>query len=206
MLMDLSRVKEAYPQLLSLLVCKGYAASTIEKYRWVINRFLSEANSPDICSFEDYFVYLGERLSPASMPEIKTYLGTLKFYAETGVFYRETGCRTGFMRQSSYNQLTPYFKDLVDNSLQELSGSYEEGIIKSVKSAGSVFCLYFQRHGHRTFSSVDRQQTVLEYFHDGKSHLRNNAHRYQVALFLSANADRDPSCGTVLSFFPLVPD
>ena len=145
--MDLSRVKEVYPQLLSLLGSKGYAASTIGKYQWVINRFLNEAQSPDINSFEDYFAYLGERLSPASMPEMKTYLGTLKLYVETGVFYRDTACRTGFMRQCSYDQLNPYFRGLVDNSLREMSGSYEEGTVKSVKSAGSVFCLHFQQHG-----------------------------------------------------------
>lgn len=204
--MDLSRVKEVYPQLLSLLGSKGYSASTIGKYQWVINRFLNEAQSPDIHSFEDYFAYLGERLSPASMPEMKTYLGTLKLYAETGVFYRDTASRTGFMRQCCYNQLNSYFKGLVDNSLREMSGSYGEGTVKSVKSAGSVFCLHFQQHGHTTFSSVKRQQPVLEYFHDGKSALRNSAHRYQVRLFLSANADSDPACATVLSFLPLVPD
>ena len=196
------------PQFLALLSERGYAESTIEKYRWVINRLLSEAHSSKFNSFEDYYAHLEGKLSARSMPEVKTYLGALKHFVETGVLHRDYAYRSGFMEQSSYNQLNPYYRGLVDNSLIECraSGGYEPGTIKSVKSAGSVFCLYFQQHGHSTFESVNKQHTVLEYFHDGKKALRNNAQRYQVSLFLSSNADSDPWCAKVLSYLPLVPD
>ena len=197
-----------YPQFLALLSEKGYAESTIEKYRWVINRLLSEAHSSKFNSLEDYYAHLEGKLSVRSMPEVKTYLGALKHFFETGVFHRDLGYRSGFMDQSSYSRLNSYYKRLVDNSIMECraSGRYESGTVKSVKSAGSVFCLYFQQHGHGTFESVDKQHIVLEYFHDGKKALRNSAQRYQVSIFLSANADSDPWCATVLSFLPLVPD
>ena len=208
MLMDLSRVKEMYPQFLALLSGRGYAESTIEKYRWVINRLLSEAHSSRFNSFEDYYEHLKGKLSARSMPEVKTYLGALKHFVETGEFHRDYSYRSGFLDQSSYSQLNPYYRGLVDNSLVECraSGGYESGTIKSVKSAASVFCLYFQQHGHCTFESVGKQHVVLEYFHDGKKSLRNSAQRYQVSLFLSANADSDPWCATVLSYLPPVPD
>lgn len=197
-----------YPQFLAMLIKRGYAESTIEKYRWVINRLLSEAHSSEFNSFEDYYAHLERMLSSRSMPEVKTYLGALKHFVETGVFHRDFAYRSGFMGQSSYSQLNPYYKGLVDGSLMEckVSGRYESGTIKSVKSAGSVFCLYFQQHGHSTFESVDKQHIVLEYFHDGKKALRNSAQRYQVCLFLSSNADSDPWCAKVLSYLPPVPD
>ena len=201
-------MKEAYPRFLSLLREKGYVESTIEKYRWVINRLLAEAQSPDILSFEDYYAILKENLSSKSMPEIRTYLGTFKHYVETGTFYRDTANRTGFMRQSSYTHLNPYYKALVDNSVTVYtrSGRYGTSTIQGIWSAGSVFCLYFQQLGHDDFSSVCRQHIVLGYFHDGKTSLRCSAHRYQVSLFLSASADNDASCATVLSYLPSVPD
>ena len=197
-----------YPQFLALLSERGYAESTIEKYRWVINRLLSEAHSSKFNSLEDYYSHLEGKLSVRSMPEVKTYLGALKHFVETGVFHRDSTYRSGFMDQSSYSRLNSYYKRLVDNSIMECraSGRYESGTVKSVKSASSVFCLYFQQHGHSTFESVNRQHIVLEYFHDGKKALRNSAQRHQVSLFLSANADSDPWCATVLSFLPLVPD
>ena len=71
--MDLSKVKELYPTLLSLMEKEGYKKSTIEKYQWVINRMLTEAADPRIDSFESYYSYLEQRLSPVSMKEIKTY-------------------------------------------------------------------------------------------------------------------------------------
>ena len=197
-----------YPQFLALLSERGYAESTIEKYRWVINRLLSEAHSSEFNSFEDYYAHLERILSPRSMPEVKTYLGALKHFVETGVFHRDSAYRSGFLNQSSYSRLNSYYKGLVDNSIMEckVSGRYESGTVKSVKSAGSVFCLYFQQHGHGTFESVDKQHLVLEYFHDGRKALRNSAQRYQVSLFLSANAESDPWCAKVLSHLPFVPD
>lgn len=206
MLMDLTTFKEAYPKFL-LLKDKGYKETTIEKYQWIINRFLSEAKAPDIRSFEDYFTMLKGRLSPKSLPEVKTYIGALKHYVEQGVFHHDHSYRSGFMAKSSYTQLNNYYRALVDNFLQicETRKRYTCSTVRCIKSTGSVFCLYFQQHGCKSFSSVKSQQPILEYFHDGEKSLRNRAHRYYVSVFLSICGESDSSCKRILSFLPCVP-
>lgn len=206
--MDLTKLKEAYPKFLLLLKDRGYKATTIEKYQWVINRLLSEAQVSDIRSFEDYFFLLKGRLSAKSLPEVKTYLGALKHYVESGVFHRDHSYRSGFMEESSYTQLNEYYRILVDHFLQmcETRKRYACSTVRSIKSAGSVFCLYFQQHGCKSFDSIKSQKPILEYFHDGEKPLRSSAHRYYVFAFLSICGELDSSCKCILSFLPNVPE
>lgn len=206
--MDLTKLKEAYPKFLLLLKDRGYKATTIEKYQWVINRLLSEAQVSDIRSFEDYFFLLKGRLSAKSLPEVKTYLGALKHYVESGVFHRDHSYRSGFMEESSYTQLNEYYRILVDHFLQmcETRKRYACSTVRSIKSAGSVFCLYFQQHGCKSFGSIKSQKPILEYFHDGEKPLRSSAHRYYVFAFLSICGELDSSCKCILYFLPCVPE
>lgn len=204
--MNLTKFRDVYPAFLALLGEKGYTPSTIDKYRWIINRFLREACADDICSFEDYFIYLSGIMSQSSLPEIKTYLGALKIFVEDGVFYRDMANRTNFLRPCSYSNVNEYYKGLIDNCLASAATKYEDNTIRSIKTAASVFCLYFQEHGHKTFDTVCSIHDVIEYFFDGVSSLRNCAHRFYVGIFLSLNSDSDIACKRVLSYLPNVPD
>ena len=206
--MDLTNFKEAYPGFLLLLKDRGYKATTIEKYHWAINRFLSEAQASDVRSSEDYFVLLKDRLSAKSLPEVKTYLGALNHYVKSGVFHRDHSYRSGFMEKSSYTLLNGYYRALVDNCLRicDTRKRYACNTVRSIKSASSVFCLYFQQHGFMSFDSVKSQQSILAYFHDGEKPPRSSAHRYYVSVFLSICGESDPSCKSILSFLPCVPE
>ena len=204
--MDLSRFISDYPGFVKMLENRGYKQSTIEKYNWVFNRMLREAGVPSICSFEDYYLFLKERLSVTSLSETKSCLGALKHYFQTGGFIHDTSFRTRFMEDSSYHRLNDRYRSLVDSSLSRLAADYTHSTLKSVKSAASVFCLYFQKLGHLSFETVVTQNTVLGYFHDGVSSLRSSAHVSYVALFLTACPEDDSSCGRILSFLPRVPN
>lgn len=204
--MDLSSLISVYPDFLSLLEERGYKQSTIEKYNWVFNRMMRDAGIPGINSFEDYFLYLKERFSATSLPEIKGYLGTLKHYVQTGEFVHDTSFRCRFMEDSSYHRLNGWYKSLVDFCLPVLGEGYAKSTLKSVRSAASVFCLHFQQLGHASFATVDKQDDVLAYFHDGTSPVRSSGHKFNVDLFLTACSDMEPSCARMLSFLPGVPD
>lgn len=206
MTMDLSKFNSVYPDFIKLLKDRGYKQSTIEKYNWVCSRIMREACAPGISSFEDYFLYLKGRVSTASLPEIKTYLGTLKHFVQTGEFVHDVSFRSRFMEDTSYHRLNKWYKSLVDLSIPILGKSYTKSTLKSVRSAASVFCLYFQQLGYCSFAAVDKQDDVLAYFHDGKSPVRSSGHRFNVGLFLTACSDTEPSCDRILSFLPSIPD
>lgn len=204
--MDLSRFITDYPGFVNILKDRGYKQSTVEKYNWIFNRMLREAGDSGIRSFEDYYALLQESLSPTSLPEIKSYLGTLKHYFQTGEFIHDTSFRTRFMEDSSYHRLNGWYRSLVDGSLSLLAAGYTQSTLRSVKCAASVFCLYFQKLGHVSFETVSTQDAVLRYFHDGESPLRSSAHLFNVALFLTACPEADSSCDRILSFLPRVPE
>lgn len=206
MIMDLSKFIVVYPEFIRLLSSRGYKQSTIEKYQWICNRLIREAEDARISSFEDYYLYLKERMSPRSLKEVKTYLGVLKHYMLTGKFVYDTGRRNNFMADTSYTRLNEWYRSLVDHCMSELGPTYSDNTLKSVKWAASVFCQHFQQGGHGSFNSIVSQAPVLEYFHDGTASLSNSAHRYYVSLFLKSCLECEPSCGRILSFLPLVPE
>ena len=204
--MDLSKFITAYPDFIRLLSSRGYKQSTIEKYQWICNRLMREAGGSRIGSFEDYYLHLKESLSPKTMPEVKSYLGVLKHYLQTGRFIFDTVRKSQFMRDTSYTGLNGWYKSLVDHCMSKLGAVYSDNTLKCVKCAASVFCQHFQQGGHGSFNSIVSQAPVLEYFHDGTASLSNSAHRYYVSLFLTSCQECEPSCGRVLSFLPLVPE
>lgn len=205
--MDLSKVIELYPTLLSLMEKEGYKKSTIEKYQWIINRMLTEASDPHIDSFESYYNYLEHMLSPISMKEVKTYLGTLKHFIVYGEFHRLKTFRSEFLSVTSYTKLNEYYKKLVDHSLSAYTsqGKLKDHTIKLIKSHSSVFSLHFQSIGFASFEDIKEQKPVLDYFFDGKHYLRNPAHRFYVKRFLEACCDISPACRFILGILPMVP-
>lgn len=204
--MDLTRIKDVYPGFLKLLGDRGYSKSTIDKYRWIINRLLSEGSDSSILTLEDYFCNLKQHLSKGSVPEVRTYLGALSYYVEHGSFHRDQSFRSGFMSHSSYDCLNPYYRCLVDHSQSVLSAKYARSTVSSVKSASSVFCLYLMNHGCCSFDDVKSQTPVLEYFNDGGSLLHCSAHSYSLSLFLSSCVAICPACTRILCFLPKVRD
>ena len=118
--MDLSKFITVYPDFIHLLSSRGYKQSTIEKYQWICNRLMREAGDPRISSFEDYYLHLKESLSPKSLPEIKSRLGVLKHYLQTGRFIFDTVRKSQFMRDTSYTGLNGWYKSLVDTACPSL--------------------------------------------------------------------------------------
>jgi len=204
--MDLSKLKGSYRPFLSLLEEKGYRKSTIDKYRWIINRLLNDGESSCFDSFEDYFLFLKGVLSPKSHPEVQTYLGTLKYYLAHGEFHRNHSFRSGFLSVSSYTQLNTYYRGIIDYSHSVISSRYASNTVSSVKSAASVFCLHLIHRGYNCFDAVKSQRPILEYFNDGITLQHCSAHSYHISLFLSIGSDMYPECGRILTYVPMIKD
>jgi hypothetical protein len=93
---------------------------------------MREAGDPRISSFEDYYLHLKESLSPKSLPEIKSRLGVLKHYLQTGRFIFDTVRKSQFMRDTSYTGLNGWYKSLVDLCMSKLGAVYSDNTLKCV--------------------------------------------------------------------------
>ena len=204
--MDLSKVKNVYPQFLGMLRERGYSKSTVNCCQWTIKRFLDEAQAHEIFSWEDCHANLAKKLSPSSRAQAKSYLYIFRYYVENGRHPKDLSSKVKYLPINSYRLLNPYYKQLVDNcrTVSVKSGRMKESSIKTICKAASAFCLYYQQRGHETFASACSQKVVIEYFHDGKKALRDNTIRYCVSAFLTANSE-DSHCAKMLLFLPHVP-
>ena len=92
-------------------------------------------------------------------------IGRLKVFVEDGVFLGDSGKSSGFLRNKSYDLLSPDFKGLIDHYLviEQNQGEHKDSTIKPVASCTSAFLYCIQQTGVTTLFGVNTKN-VLQAF------------------------------------------
>jgi hypothetical protein len=63
--------------------------------------------------------------------EYETLIGRIKVFVEEGIFLGDVGRTSGFLRNQSYDFLSPDFKELIDNYLdiERKRGKYKDSTL-----------------------------------------------------------------------------
>ncbi|GHV54959.1 hypothetical protein FACS1894181_18750 [Bacteroidia bacterium] len=146
-----------------------YSKSYIGEVHTNIRQVLSEANSPDIKSYEEYFKFIHTKFSSkATLHHKYKIIGKLKQFDLYGILPK-CNHRSGFLKPDKYSDLSPDYKRVVDSfaTSAKLRGVYDSFIFFT-KDAAVRFFYYQQSSHHTTLSDINEDSTLSYFSEDGK--------------------------------------
>ena len=209
--MELSKFKERYPIFLKLMKEKGYYSGYISKYKGIARLILQEGGDKSISTYEQFYSYMVEHhgYTERTCYEYKNLIGRLKVFVEEDVFLGDSGKSSDFLRNSSYDLLSPDFKSLIDHymGIERKRGKLKDSTIKPIASCTSAFFHSIQQTGVTTLSGIGNAQIVLQAF--SKSSKRHGS--YSVSKAISAvlktcmHLYPDGACNRIIGMLPEFP-
>lgn len=170
--MELSKFKEQYPIFLKLMKEKRYYSGYISKYEGIARLILREGGNDSIRTYEQFYSHIVEHhnYTEGTCYEYKKLLGRLKVFVEDGVFLGDSGETSGFLRNKSYDFLSPDFKSLIDHymDIERKRGKLKDSTIKPNASRTSAFFHCIQQTGVTRLSGINNTQIVLQAFSESQ--------------------------------------
>ena len=182
--MDLSKFKERYPIFLNLIKEKGYSGRYIERYERTARLIQNEGRDESINTYEQFYYHMVEhhKYKEHTSSEYKYQIGRLKIFVEEGIFLGETGKKSGFLNNKSYDHLSSDFKRLIDSyiDIERTRGKLKESSIATKAGSTSSFLYCIQQTGVTTLSGIKNPQTVFQAFSEDQK--RHNSYSVSKAI------------------------
>lgn len=209
--MDLSKLRERYPIFLNLMKERGYHSGYISKYEWIAHLILREGENNSSSTYEQFYYYMVEHHNYAegTCKEYKKLIGRLKVFVEDGVFLGDSGKRSGFLCNTSYNLLSQDFKSIIDHymDIEQKRGKLKESTIKSNVSRNSAFFHCIQQTGVTTLSGINNVQIIRQAFNESqKRHGSYTVSRaISTVLKTCMHLYPDGECNRIIGMIPEFP-
>ena len=198
--MNVSNLQQNYPILIRYLKTEGYSKGYIGENLTDIRQMLSEANSPNIKSYEEYFEFVHTKYSSrATLHHKYKIIGKIKQFDLYGILPK-CNRRSGFLKTDKYSCLSPDYKCIIDNfavsaKLRGVSDSY----VCSTKGAAVRFFYYQQMFYNNTLSDINENST-LSYFSNDDKIVRGYHVMKQIKAVLKENLSDD--CQRIILYLP----
>lgn len=199
--MDISNLKQSHPILINYLQKNGYSKDYIDEIMTGIKQVLSEANSTNIKSYEEYYEFIQSKFSSkATLHHKYKIIGKIKLFDLYGIL-PTCNRRTGFLKLDKYLSLSPEFKQVTDSfsvsaKLRNLSDSY----LNNTKGTAIRFFYYQQVLNHNSLSDITEEST-LSYFNVNGRIVRGYHVMNKVKAVLKENS-LSSLCQYIISYLP----
>jgi len=200
--MDVSNLQQNYPILIRYLKAEEYSKAYIGEILTGIRQVLSEANSADIKSYEEYFEFIHTKFSSKSTLHHKyKIIGKIKQFDLYGILPK-CNRRSGFLMPDKYSSLSIEYKNVIDNfaisaKLRGVSDSY----VCVTKGAAVRFFYYQQSFHYNTLANITEDSTLSYFNEDGKIERGYHVMK-QIKAVLKECLSSCPDCQRIISYLP----
>ena len=205
--MDAKRLKQEQTKLFDFFWTNGYSKDYIRAFKSFIRKIIELDGDDSVKTYEDFFNYFsperGYKQTSAALRRRRNIIGAIKEF-DLHDHYPNRVSRTGFMSRSSYNQLIPAFKKVVDNYRQSKSASVKSsGTVKSEMNNSSTFFLSIQHQGVCKLEDIGERH-VLRVFFDGEKRTHGYSYKKNVLAVLKANKEHTTwsECEKIINYLP----
>ncbi|MDR0575587.1 MAG: tyrosine-type recombinase/integrase [Tannerella sp.] len=200
--MDVSNLQQNHPVFIGYLQENGYSRGYIGEILTDIRQVLSEANSPNIKSYEEYFEFIHTKFSSkATLHHKYKIIGKIKLFDLYGILPK-CDRRSGFLKPEKYSILSSEYKRVIEDFITSAkSRGVSDSYIRLTKGAAVRFFHYQQSLHHNSLSDINEDST-LNYFNEDGKIVRGYHVMKQIKAVLKENSSYHSDCKRVVSYLP----
>ena len=204
--MNLSNLRNHYPELFSNLEENGYSKRYIQFFREELNRIFRNEAGNQWTSYTD--IYLDYEETPHSINYLRskrTIIGALEQFDVYNRFPDGRHRHTLFER-GTYHRLISEFKELIDYYClaEEKRGKKATTILHESQNTAS-FLYQMQERGCKSLSDISEEDVMSFFLSESGQLIRSCSYKKNIsAVFKAGISWKEKECQRILSFLPLL--
>lgn len=205
--MDAKRLKQKQTKLFDFFWTNDYSKDYVRAFKSFIRKIIEFDGDDSVKTYEDFFNYFsaerGYKQSSSALRRRRNIIGAIKEF-DLHDHYPDRITRTGFLSHSSYNQLIPPFKEVVDNYRQSKFASAKSSeTVRSEMNNASTFFRAIQDQGACNLADICEKHVLCVFF-DGEKRTHGNSYKKNVLAVLKANKEYATwgDCEKIINYLP----
>ena len=203
--MNVQKLRDNYPKLISYMERNGYSACYVGKIKSEIRRILSRANTKKWQSYADiYEEYREKSSSPTYLRNKLTFLGIIERFNIRGEF-PDGRTRQKVKERGYYQYLSQEFKRIIDNyrDYEKKRGKKKYSTICGESSNAASFLYELQSNGINTPESITQKDVISVFLNDDGTLRRSCSYKKIIAAVFKANIQINPALfSRLLAYLP----